>query len=360
MASRFKKNGIWQIKYKDTDRIWKSVSCGRSASATDAETIRQSYDAQELNRKHKMTVKLVKANLIEQLEKYRDDIIPLSGVRSMRPKSKKTIKRYQALINNFIEFCNERNIRDYKEVSDDNAKDFLNHLINLKRSASTITKHRQTLINFFDWSIRLNYCQEQPFSETANPKKVTNIPRFFSEEELSKIFANSKQPYKDIFKFLYLTGVRTGECGNAEIVHFDKKKKELYIPPIEGNKTKDLARCIAPVNKSACRIIENQKTFRDNFNTPDSKKYIFVNKDGNKLDNDNIYRACKVVLRRCEIDNAKPHTFRHTCASHLVINGVSLYVVRDILRHASIRETEIYAHLSKEAVRGAIELLSVV
>jgi hypothetical protein len=32
--------------------------------------------------------------------------------------------------------------------------------------------------------------------------------------------------------------------------------------------------------------------------------------------------------------------------------------VRDILRHASIRETECYAHLSKEPVRQAISLLS--
>jgi site-specific recombinase XerD len=44
----------------------------------------------------------------------------------------------------------------------------------------------------------------------------------------------------------------------------------------------------------------------------------------------------------------------------MVIKGVSLYVVKDILRHASIRETEIYAHLSKNAVRQGVDTLPVI
>jgi integrase/recombinase XerD len=189
-----------------------------------------------------------------------------------------------------------------------------------------------------------------------NPKRETKPPRFFSEAELKAIFSESKPPYTDVFKFLYLTGLRIGELGNAEISHFINDTESLRIPVMEGNKTK--RECMLPLNKDAISIIKRQAMYRAAFDTEDALRYIFLNAGGRKLDDANIYRNLSKVLSKCKIINASPHTFRHTCASHLVIKGVSLYIVRDILRHASIRETEIYAHLSKEAVRGAIALLT--
>lgn len=64
------------------------------------------------------------------------------------------------------------------------------------------------------------------------------------------------------------------------------------------------------------------------------------------------------ILDKLKIHDASPHTFRHTFASHLVIVGVSIYVVKELLRHASVKETEIYAHLAKETTRSAVEKLN--
>lgn len=70
-----------------------------------------------------------------------------------------------------------------------------------------------------------------------------------------------------------------------------------------------------------------------------------------------MYRNLKRILTKLEIADGCVHTFRHTFASYLVIQGVSIYIVRDLLRHASVKETEIYAHLSKESKRNAVNLL---
>ena len=51
------------------------------------------------------------------------------------------------------------------------------------------------------------------------------------------------------------------------------------------------------------------------------------------------------------------HAFRHTFASHLVINGASIYDVQKLLGHKSITMTQIYAHLSENATRRAVDLL---
>lgn len=51
------------------------------------------------------------------------------------------------------------------------------------------------------------------------------------------------------------------------------------------------------------------------------------------------------------------HDLRHTCASWLVQAGVDLYVVKELLGHASIKTTERYAHLRSDDLFHAINKL---
>src|SRR4029077_953104 len=50
-----------------------------------------------------------------------------------------------------------------------------------------------------------------------------------------------------------------------------------------------------------------------------------------------------------------PHTLRRTRAMHLVQAGVNLIYIRDLLRHADVSPTEIYARADPQAKRRAIE-----
>lgn len=354
MATRYQSGGYWYVKYKHADGKWKNKFCGKSATANDAELIRKKYDAEELNRRHKMVVRMVDANLVEQLRIFRDEEIPRSTTG--RPKGHKTIQRYKAIINNLLEWMEEQKITRYDQIGEEQAKKFFDSLHTLKRSASTISKHRQTLIQFWQWSIAKAYTQHNPFTVISNPKRTKKVPYFFTDSQLAEIFAKATDPYPDIFRFLYLTGLRIGELGNLEWSDYTESQRTITLRVIEGNKTKREE--VVPLNKDALAVIDRQWQRRESWHTQDALKYVFVNANGWKLDNANIYRAVQVTLKRCGITKGSPHTFRHTCASHLVIKGVSLYIVKDILRHASIRETEIYAHLSKDATQTAVELLT--
>jgi integrase len=49
-----------------------------------------------------------------------------------------------------------------------------------------------------------------------------------------------------------------------------------------------------------------------------------------------------------ELDEMTPHTLRHTCATHRLINGASIESTQETLGHSSIQTTMIYSHMQDE------------
>ena len=50
-----------------------------------------------------------------------------------------------------------------------------------------------------------------------------------------------------------------------------------------------------------------------------------------------------------------PHCFRHSKSMHLLHAGINLIYIRDLLGHADIKTTEIYARIDGEMKRKALE-----
>jgi len=69
----------------------------------------------------------------------------------------------------------------------------------------------------------------------------------------------------------------------------------------------------------------------------------------------NAIKATGVLTHHGKLGS--PHTLRHTFASHLISNGVSLEELKDLLGHEHIKTTEIYSHLMPHAAKNAMERL---
>jgi len=65
----------------------------------------------------------------------------------------------------------------------------------------------------------------------------------------------------------------------------------------------------------------------------------------------------KAACERAGIEDLRIHDLRHTFTSWLVMDCVSLYVVKDLLGHSSVMVTERYAHLSPDQARTAVQRL---
>ncbi|MGM8364501.1 tyrosine-type recombinase/integrase [Virgibacillus sp. W0181] len=95
------------------------------------------------------------------------------------------------------------------------------------------------------------------------------------------------------------------------------------------------------------------------------KKPLFCNSRGERLTCAGISHILNKYQKLAKEMNAKPiqenlspHLLRHSKATHLVNNGVSIYNIRDFLGHASVTTTQVYLTSNPEVMREAIEKAS--
>lgn len=88
------------------------------------------------------------------------------------------------------------------------------------------------------------------------------------------------------------------------------------------------------------------RTFRARSQSRRSNEYIFTDKSGTKPRNHSTI-AIKKAFARAGLHDVRIHDLRHTAASRLVQNGLSLLEVSKILGHSTILMTMRYAHLEQ-------------
>jgi integrase len=79
-----------------------------------------------------------------------------------------------------------------------------------------------------------------------------------------------------------------------------------------------------------------------------STDYVFCNRNGDARG----YSAMSIrkAIKRAGLRDCRIHTLRHTHASRLIQNGMSVYEVKEILGHTDIKTTLRYAHLEQRQV----------
>jgi integrase len=89
------------------------------------------------------------------------------------------------------------------------------------------------------------------------------------------------------------------------------------------------------------------------------KGYVLKGKDGKPITGRQLQYLVKQAEKAAGEAGAtgKVHKLRHTYASHLVMLGVALVVVKELLGHAEISTTMRYAHLAPTAMDQAVRLL---
>jgi len=83
---------------------------------------------------------------------------------------------------------------------------------------------------------------------------------------------------------------------------------------------------------------------------------LFVNRSSSPMKPQSIRSKLRKYATNIGIvRRVTPHMLRHTAATLLIEKGVDIRFVQRLLGHSSIATTEIYTHVSDEALRTTLE-----
>lgn len=195
--------------------------------------------------------------------------------------------------------------------------------------------------------------ESNPAKELKNLKEDNKIERFLTPEETSRLLTAvhaSRNPLlADIVTFLLLTGARVREALDARWQDIGWQQKLWRIPKTKSGKVRHV-----PLSQSALKLLQTRKS-KANLQATAS---IFAN-PRTQLPFVSIFYSWHTARCQAGLPQLRIHDLRHSFASFLVNAGRSLYEVQELLGHADIRTTSRYAHLSRERLREAVEVVRV-
>jgi integrase len=135
------------------------------------------------------------------------------------------------------------------------------------------------------------------------------------------------------------TGLRRGELTSLEWSDIDLRGKQVTV---RGGNAKSGRTRFIPLNVEALDVL---------------KRYRRQHGEGRLFNLTRVNKAFAALVESAGIEGLRFHDLRHSFASHLVMAGADLYVVKELLGHASIAMTERYAHLAPEHKAKVVALL---
>lgn len=179
------------------------------------------------------------------------------------------------------------------------------------------------------------------------PVQNKSVVRWITKEEAGRLIKEARAETDHLADFIELalaTGMRKQEILKLNRVRVDLKNRVVHLNP-EDQKNGEYS--TVPLNQTACSILKRRLS--------EPGEWVFEGKQGSPLGD--LKKSFKTACKRAGIEKFRIHDLRHTFASWLVQQGVNLYTVKDLMRHASITTTQIYAHLAPSTGARAVEVI---
>jgi integrase len=236
------------------------------------------------------------------------------------------------------------------EIKKSHGQDLKAALIAKGRKEKTVNNVLQTAKKVLAVAVDYELIPSNPWQLVKNLKVPEQDFDFWTKEESDKFLKRCRElrpEFADYVTVAIHTGLRWGEMkalqrkdidfdGNTITVcrTFNRKlKKVLPRTKNKGIGRVDMSPEVAAIMRTKMLMKPDQFIF-DEAMTSNSWDYIG-------------FMCEKAGVRKIGI-----HDLRHTCASQLAIAGVPLYKISKHLRHRNMKQTERYAHLSAESMRG--------
>jgi integrase len=330
------KHGIWYLWYRN-DKGKKAKVSTRCTHKPGALKFLQNFKQDEYTRKQKAKHKLCTEFFSEFLV-YADANF-----------SKSTVSIYRYTLKQFFEIVGDKFLYDYTPRD----FDFFKTVRQKHIKAVTVNIELRTLKAFFNVAVRWQLLEKSPFNISMVPVPDSS-PVYLTREDLEKLLAVVKEAWlKEIIVFAVSTGLRRGELLNLKWSSVDMERKLISIESSPSFKTKSGRKRIVPLNVAAFLILKSRQG-------KDISEYVFT-LNGKRIFPEWITHLFKRYAKKANLSNPDIHfhSLRHTFASWLCQDGVSIYLIKDLMGHANTKTTEIYSHLQTNQLHNEVNKINI-
>lgn len=271
-----------------------------------------------------------------------------------RSLSKNTIIAYKRDLGKYIGYLKNCPINSLSESSRKNISDFMFTLKDKGLSAGSVARNLAAIKVFHRFLLRERILKTDPSGLLESPKLWKKIPDVLSIEEVEDLLRacdlHQMRGLRDraILELIYATGLRVSEAVNLKVqnVNFDAGFLRCMG---KGSKER-----IVPLGREAIISVKRylEKARPELAKNASDDSILFLSRLGKRISRQSFWKLIKYYARRAKLKKEiKPHTLRHSFATHLLSRGADLRSVQEMLGHVDISTTQIYTHIDKNRLK---------
>lgn len=230
------------------------------------------------------------------------------------------------------------------------------YLSSLESYSARTREHRAICVRFFlnflndNALINFNGYKILPRIHCNKEEKIIN---YFTNEEIKKLLSsidineiNGKLNFSLLTIFTYY-GIRLRDVINLKLEDINWNENTICFIQSKTNYVTSLP-LINEVKYPMLDYLKNERIKTSN-------KYIFIKRNGSRINNQYVYYIINKYFKKAGIDinNKKhgAHSLRHSLATNLINSNEDIYTISKILGHSNIDDTKIYSKLNYDKLK---------
>lgn len=271
--------------------------------------------------------------------------------------SANTVAAYRNDLSQFVAFVQERLGTGgdlWPRVTKDLVIQYIDHMRDKEYASSSVARKVAAIKSFFHFLTAEKVLARDPTATLDSPKVKKRLPVALAYEEVNRLLAQPSQETGEkavrdraILELLYATGMQV-----TEVVSLDVDDVNLASASVRVARPRRRERVI-PIHDRAVKALEEylQQARIQLLRDPDEKA-LFLNHRGQRLTRQGLWLIIKQYVRKAGISaHVTPHTLRHSFATHLLDSKADLRHVQELLGHANISTTQVYAQVAGKDLR---------
>lgn len=271
-----------------------------------------------------------------------------------RGLSKNTIASYRKDLDFYTGFLRKRDIAALSSASKSDVTGFMLEQKDKGIAANSIARRLAAIRMFHRFLLRERVLKNDPTSLIDSPKLWKKIPDALSMAEAEALIARpdtrSRQGLRDkaVLETLYATGMRVSEAADLKLGDINLEVGFLRCIG-KGNKE----RVIPLGSKAIASLRRYLQAARPQLLNKKISDFLFISRLGRRLSRQSLWKLIKKYARSAHIKRPiKPHSLRHSFATHLLERGADLRSVQEMLGHSNISTTQVYTHINKDRLKN--------